>query len=252
MTEAGRRALRTGIRDAIVLPAWIVGFSLLGVGSLAHDAGHPVGAAMLSTVAIWAAPAQLILYAALASGGSVTVAAVAVAFSAIRLLPMTLAILPYLRRPGQSLAAQLGLAHLVAATAWIEGMRRLPGMPGEERVPFFVGFALTCMAVSTVLTGVGYSLVGALPGIWAAAILCLTPIYFTVSMTGAARRPGDWLAIAAGLFLIPVADRVVGPDFDILAVGLVGGSAAYWLGRGVERTGPPSWVRSWGRSGRRP
>ena len=89
---------------------------------------------------------------------------------------MTLAILPYLRRPGQSLAAQLGLAHLVAATAWIEGMRRLPTMAEEERIPFFLGFACTCMVVSTVTTALGFLLVGALPRPLAAGILCPTPL----------------------------------------------------------------------------
>ena len=231
MTEVARRCVLLGIRDAVRLPAWIVGFSLLGVGSLARDAGHPIGAAMLSTVAIWAAPAQLILYAALASGGLLIAAAIAVLFSAIRLLPMTLAILPYLRRPGQSIGAQLGLAHLVAATAWIEGMRRLPAMKEDERIPFFVGFACTCMAVSTGMTALGYLLVGALPRPLAAGILCLTPIYFTITMTGAARRCGDWLAIGFGLALLPLAQLAVGRDVDILVVGLFGGTAAYAIGR---------------------
>ncbi|MDB5592519.1 AzlC family ABC transporter permease [Enterovirga sp.] len=234
MTEVARSAALGGIRDAALGPAWIVGFSLLGVGSLARDAGHPIGAAMLSTVAIWAAPAQLILYAGIASGGLLLAAAISVALSAIRLLPMTIAILPLLRRPGQSLLTQLGLAHLVAATAWIEGMRRLPTMPEERRVPFFVGFALTCMAISTAMTAAGFLLVGALPRPLAAAILCLTPIYFTVAMTGAARHRGDWAAIGLGLGLLPVAQLLIGRDYDILAVGLVGGTAAYLVDRASQ------------------
>ena len=55
---AGGAFLRRGARDALVLPAWIVGTSLLGIGSLARDAGFPAGAAVVSTVFIWAAPAQ--------------------------------------------------------------------------------------------------------------------------------------------------------------------------------------------------
>lgn len=239
MTALARRCVLQGVRDALRMPAWIVGVSLLGVGSLARDAGHPIGAAMFSTVVVFAAPAQLILYAALASGGLLVAAAVAVLFSAIRLLPMTLAILPYLRRPGQSVAEQLGLAHFVAATAWIEGMRRLPSMPEGERVPFFLGFAGTCMAVSTGMTALGYLLVGAMPVPLAAALLCVTPIYFTVSMAGSARRLGDWLAIGFGLGLLPLAQLTVGRDFDILAAGLVGGTAAYLIGRRFDAPTAP-------------
>ena len=57
LTPRHSAALR-GVRDALALPAWVVSFSLLGIGSLARDAGVPAGAAGLATVRIWAAPAQ--------------------------------------------------------------------------------------------------------------------------------------------------------------------------------------------------
>lgn len=235
MTPVARRAGLAGARVALTLPGWIVGFSFLGVGSLARDAGHPIGAAMLSTLLIYAAPAQLILYSALASGGLVVAAALAVGFSAIRLLPMTMAIMPYLRRPGQSLLTQCLLAHPVAATVWIENMRRLPGMDPEERVPFYTGFVVVCFSLCLTMTALGFLLVGTLPRPLAAALLCLTPIYFTVAMASAARQIGDWLSIAAGLVLAPVATTLIGRDFDLIAAGLGGGSAAYLADRAFRR-----------------
>ncbi len=220
-----------GLGRALALPAWIVGFSLLGVGSLARDAGHPLGAAVLSTILIWAAPAQLILYGTLASGGLLVAAALAVALSAIRLLPMTLSIWPYLRRPGQPLALQLLMAHLVAATTWIDATRHLPGMEPDRRVPYFLGFASGCMAVSAAMTAIGFLLVGALPGPLAAGLLCLTPLYFMISLAGSARGATGWLALTLGVVLVPVAQAIVGRDFDLLATGLVGGTAAFLLRR---------------------
>ena len=231
MAPAFWRDFRWGFGRAIALPAWIVGFSLLGVGSLARDAGHPLGAAVFSTIVIWAAPAQLIFYGTLAGGGLLVAAALAVALSAIRLLPMTLSIWPYLRKPGQPLWLQLLMAHFVAATSWIDALRHLPGMEPERRVPYFLGFATACMSVSATMTGIGYLLVGALPGPLAAGLLCLTPLYFIISLVGAARGGTDWLAIGFGVGLIPVAQSVVGKDYDLLATGLVGGTAAYLLGR---------------------
>jgi predicted branched-subunit amino acid permease len=226
-----RRDIVWGLGRALALPAWIVGFSLLGVGSLARDAGHPIGAAILSTVLIWAAPAQLILYGTLASGGLVLAAALAVALSAIRLLPMVLSIWPYLRQPGQPLWLQLLMAHLVAATSWIDATRHLPGMQPERRVPYYLGFASACVAVSATMTGVGYVLVSALPGPLAAGLLCLTPLYFMISLVGSARSAPDWLAIALGVGLVPIAQLTIGKDFDLLATGLIGGTAAFLLGR---------------------
>lgn len=237
MTPVERSFALAGARAATGLPAWIVGFSFLGVGSLARDAGHPLGAALLSTLLIYAAPAQLILYTTLASGGLVLAAAISVGFSAIRLLPMTLAILPYLRRPGQSVAIQALLAHPVAATVWIENMRRLPGLPPEGRVPFYSGFAIVCVGLCIAMTAVGFLLVGALPRPLAAGLMCLTPIYFTVSMVAGSRGLGDLLAIALGLALLPVAGSLVGRDFDLVAAGLVGGTLAYAADLAVRRRG---------------
>lgn len=231
MEPADRSFFRVGARSAIALPAWIVAFSMLGVGSLARDAGHPLGAALASTLVIWAAPAQLILYGTLASGGLVVAAALAVALSAIRLMPMVMAIWPYLRRPGLGLGRQLAIAHLVAATTWIDGMRRLPLLEPPQRVPYFLGFGTTCLGLSIVMTGIGYVLVGALPPALAAGLLCLTPVYFGVSLIGSARNIVDGLAVLLGFALLPLAQQGVGTDFDLLVTGLLGGTIAYAAGR---------------------
>jgi predicted branched-subunit amino acid permease len=239
MTERDRRFALAGARAAIALPAWIIGFAFVGVGSLARDVGHPLGAALLSTILIYAGPAQLILYTSLADGGLVLGAAIAVAFSAIRLFPMTMSILPYLRRPNQSLAEQLLLAHPVAATIWMESMRHLPGMEPAGRVPYYAGFAGTCMVICVTFTGLGYALVGELPRPLAVGLICVTPIYFTIAMASGARLVGDWLAIVFGLGFLPLAQAVIGTDFDILAAGLVGGTCAYLVGRAARRRHEP-------------
>lgn len=231
MKPSERSHAAFGIRAALTLPAWIVGASFLGVGSLAREAGFPLGAAMLSTLVIWAAPAQLILFGGLAGGGLVAATAFAVGLSAIRLLPMTLAFLPLVTRPGQPAWVRALAAHCIAATTWIEAMRRLPEMDRDGRLPFFFGFALTCLTMSVSATGLGYLLVGALPLPLAAGLLALTPIYFTISLAAGARLPADWLAVGLGLGLAPIGQALVGRDFDLLATGLVGGTAAYLVGR---------------------
>lgn len=231
VTGLQRRFALAGARSALSLPAWIIGFSFLGVGSLVRDAGHPIGAAMLSTLVIYAGPAQLILYTAIAGGGSVVAAAIAVAFSAIRLFPMTLSLMPYLRRPNQSIGQLLLLAHPVAATIWIEGMRRLPSMEPEGRVPYYAGFATACTIVCVAMTGIGYALVGALPLALAAGLVFIIPVYFTIAMVSGARELGEWLAIGLGAALLPVATWAVTADYDILAGGLVAGTIAYAIDR---------------------
>jgi hypothetical protein len=114
-------------------------------------------------------------------------------------------------------------------------MRRLPNLPVEERLPFFLGFASACMGVSATLTLAGYQLVRVLPVVLAAGMLMLTPLFFTVALVASARARQDWAAIGVGFALAPVATAVVGRDFDLLVLGLVGGTAAYVAGRGRRR-----------------
>lgn len=229
-----RALVLRGARDALALPAWVVGLSLFAVGSLAGETGLPAGTAVLSTLLIWAGPAQVIFFGGLAAGTALPAVALAVGLSSIRFLPMTMSILPLLRDRAKGTALQLLLAHYVAVTVWVEGQRRLPSMPSGERLPYFLGFANACLGLSAVTTYLGYSLVGALPLPLAAGLLFLTPTFFTLSLAAGARGASDWVAIGAGFALAPLAAALVGRDFDLLAVGLVGGTAAYL----VKRLGP--------------
>lgn len=220
-----------GLIDALALPAWVVALSVLGIGSLARDAGHPAGAAALSTFLVWAGPAQVILYAGIAAGTALPVLAVAVTLSSIRFLPMTVSILPLLRQPGQGLLVQILAAHYVSVTTWVEGQRRLPGMPSSERVAYYFGFANACLLLSTASTYLGHRLAGVLPTPLAAGLLFLTPAFFTLSLVAGARVTADRVAILLGIVLTPFSTMLVGDDFALLTTGLVGGSLAYAVGR---------------------
>ena len=234
MKPSTATALR-GARDALSLPAWMVALSVLGIGSLARDVGYPAAAAFLSTVLMWAGPAQTIFFGALASGSGGLAIALAITLSSIRFLPMTMSLMPLLRRPGDSLARQLLMAHYIAVTVWVEGLRRLPGVPEADRTPYYLGFANACLLLSALSTLIGYYLVTALPVPLAAALLFLTPIYFTIALTAAARTASDWIAVGLGFGLAPLATPLVGKDFDLLAIGLVGGTAAYLVDRRRRR-----------------
>lgn len=229
---ADRKSLFTrGARDALALPAWIVGFSLIGVGSLAQDVGFPLMAAVLSTLLMWAGPAQVILFGGVAGGTALPLVAIAISLSSIRLLPMTMSMLPMLRRPGQGLAMQFLIAHYVAVTVWVEGTRRLPALDARQRLSYYFGFANTCLVISAVMTGAGWLLSAVVPLFLAAGLLFLTPLFFTIALIAGARSRLDWSALALGAGLVPLFNRLVGGDLDLLATGLVGGTIAYLIGR---------------------
>jgi predicted branched-subunit amino acid permease len=223
-------ALR-GARDAVGVPCVTICFSLIGIGGLARDIGYPVMAAMLSSALMWAGPAQVLLFGSIAVGTSLPVVAVAVLFSSLRFMPMTISLVPLINDPKRPLWQLMLAAHLVAITNWVEGMRRLPQEPKPLRYPYFCGFGLAVMISGTLATGAGYFLVGALPAILAAALLFTTPMFFSVNLAGAVHRWTDALPIIMAIVLTPVAAFLVGRDYDLVAAGLAGGTLAYLVER---------------------
>lgn len=224
-----------GARGAIGLPSITICFSLIGVGGLARDVGYPMLSGMLSSMLMWAGPAQVLLFGSIASGMALPLAAVAVLFSSLRFLPMTISIMPLLNEPKRPLWQLLLAAHLVSITNWVEGMRRLPHEPRPVRFPYFCGFGTVVLLAGATATGVGYYLVGALPGVLAAALLFTTPMFFSLNLIAPVRGWSDFSPIALALALTPVATALLGTDYDLVAAGLTGGTLAYLVDRSFRR-----------------
>lgn len=231
------RPFLRGLRNGIGLPGLILMCSLVGVGGLARDVGYPMGTAVLSTFLVWAGPAQVVLFGSLAAGVALPAIAIAISLSSIRFVPMCMSLLPYLRRPGTPVWLQLVLVHFVAATAWIEGLRILPGLPQAERVPYYLGFAMVTMLMAAFATGAGFYLIAELPPVLAAALLFMTPVFFTVSLVAAARTRLDALPLFLGFASAPVAAAVTPAGLDLMVSGVGGGSLAYLVMRLARRRG---------------
>ena len=102
------------------------------VGALGHDYGFSLPWVMLSTVLIWAGPAQVILISALGTGAAAIEVALAVGLSSVRLMPMVVALLPLLKGPTTRDRELLLPAHFTAvpmlgprsASIWPDPCRR--------------------------------------------------------------------------------------------------------------------------------
>jgi predicted branched-subunit amino acid permease len=208
--------------------------TFVGIGALARDFGFSITWAVLSTALIWAAPAQLILLTGLGSGAALVEIALAVALSALRLLPMAVSLIPLLRAPRTGVRHLLFPAHLVTVTIWVEGLRLLPGVPREDRVAYLNGMGGVFLSVAMLFTAVGFYLAAALPTTLSAALIFLTPISFLLSLVGNSRAMVDRLAMALGLVIAPVL-AAYGIGLDILWGGIIGGTLAYGAHRLRER-----------------
>jgi predicted branched-subunit amino acid permease len=216
-----------GVQVAARLPIFVMAFTFLGVGGLAREAGVPLGVALLSTLTIWAGPAQVIYFGALINGVALPAIALSISLSSVRLLPMCVSLLPLLRQPATSRVAIVYLAHNVAVTAWAESIRAIRDIPHNRRIAWFIGLTHSLVIAASISTYVGYTLAGALPHAFAAGLLFITPIYFIAALARNARESIDWIAMSSGLVLAPLLKGVVGAGLDLLVIGLVGGTLAW-------------------------
>jgi hypothetical protein len=103
-------------------------------------------------------------------------------------------------------------------------------MPVEERLPFHLGVGAAMLAMMLTGTVTGYLLVAGLPVLVNAALIFTTPLYFFLSLLATSRSRMDFAALALGCTLTPLLYMIV-PGFDLLLGGVVGGTAAFLLGR---------------------
>lgn len=221
-----------GVRHAVSMPGLVLFASYVGYGALLQGVDFPILAGVLSTYLIWALPAQVILVGGLAAGTALPALALAVMLSSIRFLPMVVAIAPYMRGPRRSLLQELFCAHYVAMTVWVEGLRLLPHMPGEGRVPFTLGLGNMLIFQSMIATAVGFYMAGEVPPPVAAGLLFLTPLFFSIVLVRGATAALDWMSLAAGVLLIPVVQYFsLGDGLDLMVAGIGGGTATYAIDR---------------------
>ena len=71
----GMSSVRSTILSAVMFVTYI------GIGALAHDTHFSLAWALLSTLLVWAGPAQIILISTLASGASIVQSAISVTVS---------------------------------------------------------------------------------------------------------------------------------------------------------------------------
>jgi len=230
-------ALAAGLYVVVSLPAAVLFAAGLGFGALARDGGFDVLQTAFIAAGMMALPNQVVLVDQLARNETLIAAAFAVALVALRLLPMTITLVPLFKGRSPHPLLEALAVHFVAVTPWVEASRRLPALPADRRLASHLGFGLAFLAASLAGTLLGHTLAGFVPAPVAATLLFVTPVYFLLSLLATSVSRMDLLAVAIGCALAPVL-YLAAPGFDLLATGLVGGTLAFLLGRRRGPRGP--------------
>jgi predicted branched-subunit amino acid permease len=217
---AGLKTAWTSVFITVIVVTYI------GFGALCHDYGVSVGWAALSTALMWAGPAQVILATGVGAGTTAFEVAVAVGLSSVRLLPMVVAMLPLIRAPNSRPWRLLVPAHFIAVSVWVEGTRHAPGVARENRIAFCNGLGIGLVTPGVVATACGFYLAAALPALFGAAAMFVTPLSFLFSTVRNSRLLLERLALVFGLIIGPLlAYHQVG--LDLLWTGIIAGTLAY-------------------------
>ena len=223
------RWFRKGVAQVATIPSLILMFAFIGFAGLCRDAGFDLPQSMFMAATIWALPANVVLIGAILSKASIFTAAISVALSSIRLLPMAVALLPEMRTEKTRKPVLYVLSHFVAITAWVMALERFRGVPRAYRTAFFGGMGGVFLVVNVTLVGITHQAASALPPLLAAALIFITPLYFLFSLWGSAREKQSHHAMGIGLALTPVF-HAIAPETDILLTGIIGGLLAWGAG----------------------
>ncbi len=226
---------RKGLTAGLGIHQFSLFTTFVGIGSLGYGLGFPLRAVLFSTIMLNAGPAQVILISQLGGGAAISATVLAVSMSSIRFVPMVVSLLPMMRTAKTRLPALMFASHFVAVTNWVEGLRRLPPLPVEGRLPFFIGFGLVIMATCIAGNTFGFFLARYLPPVLVAALFFMTPIYFTAAVARTIKWRGEWLAMILGFALTGLGAWLQLQGFELVIAGLIGGSAGFVLYRFERR-----------------
>ena len=155
-------ALR-GARETPLVPPFILFSTFVGFGALTNATGFSALDTFFMSAFVFALPGQVVLVDQMARGASVLTAAIAVAATGVRLLPMTVSILPMIRDRRVPKWMEFVLAYYCAVTVWVETMRRAPGVPKHLRAPYALGVAGLMLVASNAGALLGFGLASGVP-----------------------------------------------------------------------------------------
>lgn len=227
---ASRGAWKTGIREALGVPSAVLAAGYIGFGALASDAGFSLTLAVFSTMTIWALPGQIALIELRALGTAAPALVIAVMLTSARFLPMTVTLLPILRHPAYRSWHYYLAGYFVAMTGWAVAMRRCPQMPPQERLAYFIGFAIALWLACLAGTMVGFYLADRLTELVTLGLVFLNPIYFILILGGEVRHRLGVLSLLCGAVAGPLM-QLVTPQWGLLVAGILGGTIAFLITR---------------------
>ncbi len=224
-----RRAFVGGVGAGLRMPVLMVTASMVGWGSLARDTGLSLAMSVVSTLGVWGLPGQVAMAEMFALGAPVAAVLIASSMANLRFLPMALTMIPLFRGDPVGWRWRYLVVQVMSINIWAVTMQRAPLLPTGQRFPFCMGVGVICLSGGVVGTVAGFVMSGAMPLHVSVSLVFLNPAYFAF-MFSSVRQRNCIIAVLIGAALGPLA-HLASPDWGLPLVGLVSGTAAFYLDR---------------------
>lgn len=222
-----RDAFVAGFRDAFGSPAFVLGASYVGFGSLVRELDFNLFLGLASSVFIWALPAQVTTVELYTIGAPLLSIFIAVALINFRFLPMTVSLLPILRQQGKPGWPLYVVAQFTAVSTWILAMLRAPEMPPEQRLPYFFGGTTAMLASGFIGTTIGYVAAGSVAPEITYGLVFMNPCFFLLVLLVDLRQRARVVALLVGAALGPILHALT-PTWGLLLAGLGAGTLGFF------------------------
>ena len=229
-----KAALLHGLKSALAPACLVLIITFFAFGALVRATDLPLSFGLGATTFVFAIPGQVVLVDEIAQNAAPWALFFSVMLTAVRLLPLTLSLMPLLNQAPLPKTLKFVFAHFVAVTVWLQASQTLPKLPPSARGHYCMGLCLGLLAATLLATSAGYFAGNILSPSLMAAALMATPIYFLISLLETSTNKTDQRALILGA-LLAVPLSFYWPEMALIGAGLIGGTVAYASTKNQER-----------------
>ena len=142
---------------------------------------------------------------------------------------MLVIMLPLFQGTKKSHKLRFVLAQLMSINIWSITMQKVPSLPINERLPFYLGASCVCLIGGILGTIIGYVVAGKIPPYLSLSLIFLNPAYFVFVISSASQR-NCIIAVITGAFLGP-SIHALAPNWSAPLTGIIAGTFAFYFDR---------------------
>jgi predicted branched-subunit amino acid permease len=221
-----------GILDAIKVPGFALGATMVGFATIAKEAGFDLLMVVSTTALVWGMPGQVAFATLYASGASLFFIFIAVFLANMRMMLMVISGFGMLNVNFHRLVLwkRLVLMQFMAITSWAQIGYVKDKYSPKTIIYYYTGFSSTIFVFGISGTLLGFHINNFVDDSILRIIIFITPLYILLLVINS-KQLINKIAVLIGGFLSPILFPFIG-NFTILIAGFIGGTLAVIIFKG--------------------